>query len=222
MRSYSRAQEGPIEGDLHGVASPGPGYLQSQLPEEPESPHRYPVEPRPRGRCRYDEAGVRLDVESPPARQPYSQPVRIADRRYSPAHLPAHGRRRAQPGRVFPSDDHVAQSTKNLNDDAIGAAQATPRAPEPSVGSGGERFAALTATRRNDCTTRTGPHTKTEAVNARAASVVRLERPLALGHGQHSSKFIDASRRHGSNIGENSGVHPQGGDGTTSSGLEPA
>lgn len=134
MWSYSRAQEGPIEGDLHGVASPGPGYLQSQLPEERESPHRFPVEPRPRGRCRYDEAGVRLDVESPPARQPYSQPVRIADRRYSPAHLPAHGRKRAQPGRVFPSDDHVAQSTKNLNDDAIGAAQATPRAPEPSVG----------------------------------------------------------------------------------------
>ena len=91
-----------------------------------------------------------------------------------------------------------------------------PELPNPVSGSGGEGFAALTATRRNDCTTRTGPHTKTEAVNARAASVVRLERPLALGHGQHSSKFIDASRRHGSNIGENSGVHPQGGDGTTS------
>src|SRR6478672_5604963 len=84
-----------------------------------------------------------------------------------------------------------------------------PELPNPVSGSGGEGFAALTATRRNDCTTRTGPHTKTEAVNARAASVVRLERPLALGHGQHSSKFIDASRRHGSNIGENSGVHPQ-------------
>ena len=42
----------------------------------------------------------------------------------------------------------------------------------------------------------TGTHTKTEAVNTRAAAIIRLERPLALGHGQHSSKFIDASRRH--------------------------
>lgn len=61
--------------------------------------------------------------------------------------------------------------------------------------SGGQRSAALTATRRHDCPTCTGTHTKTEAVNPRAASVVRLERPLALGHGQHSSKFGGASRR---------------------------
>ena len=77
-----------------------------------------------------------------------------------------------------------------------GTAQATPRAPELEIRSGGEGIAALTATRRNDCTTRTGTHTKTEAVNTRAAAIIRLERPLALGHGQHSSKFIDASRRH--------------------------
>ena len=56
--------------------------------------------------------------------------------------------------------------------------------------SGGQCVAALTATRRNDCATRTGPHPETEAVNTRAASVVRLERPLALGHGEHSSKIV--------------------------------
>lgn len=65
-----------------------------------------------------------------------------------------------------------------------------PELPIPATESGGERCAALTTTRRHDRTTRTGTHTKTEAVNARAASVVRLERPLALGHGQHSSKFF--------------------------------
>jgi hypothetical protein len=29
-------------------------------------------------------------------------------------------------------------------------------------------------------------------MNARAAAIVRLERPLALGHGQHSSRFEGA------------------------------
>lgn len=57
---------------------------------------------------------------------------------------------------------------------------------------GGEFLASLTTTRGHDCTTCTRTHTKTEAVNTRAASVVRLERPLALGHGEHSSKIIDA------------------------------
>lgn len=53
--------------------------------------------------------------------------------------------------------------------------------------SGSEGFAALAATRGNDGATRTGPHPETEAVNTRPTTVVRLERPLALGHGQHSS-----------------------------------
>lgn len=59
----------------------------------------------------------------------------------------------------------------------------------PSVrgGSGSEFGAALAATRRNDGATRTGAHPETEAVDARPTTVVRLERPLALGHGQHSS-----------------------------------
>ena len=57
--------------------------------------------------------------------------------------------------------------------------------------SGCEFFAALAATCGNDCTSCTGTHTKTEAMNARAAAIVRLERPLALGHGQHSSRFVD-------------------------------
>lgn len=60
----------------------------------------------------------------------------------------------------------------------------------PSVrgrGSGSEGSAALTAARRDDGATGTGAHPETEAVNARPTTVVRLERPLALGHGQHSS-----------------------------------
>jgi hypothetical protein len=53
--------------------------------------------------------------------------------------------------------------------------------------SGGQLVAALATARRNDGASRTGTHPETEAVNSRATSVVRLERPLALGHGQHSS-----------------------------------
>lgn len=62
----------------------------------------------------------------------------------------------------------------------------------PSVrkrGSGSEFGAALAATRRNDGATRTGAHPEAEAVNPRPTTVVRLERPLALGHGQHSSSW---------------------------------
>ena len=53
-----------------------------------------------------------------------------------------------------------------------------------------ELRAALAAARRDDGATRTGAHPETEAVHARPTTVVRLERPLALGHGQHSSKII--------------------------------
>ncbi len=62
----------------------------------------------------------------------------------------------------------------------------------PSVrkrGSGSEGSAALAATRRDDGATRTGAHPEAEAVNPRPTTVVRLERPLALGHGQHSSSW---------------------------------
>jgi hypothetical protein len=55
--------------------------------------------------------------------------------------------------------------------------------------SGGEGAAALTAARGNDGAARTGPHPETETVDARPTTVVRLERPLALGHGQHSSNW---------------------------------
>jgi hypothetical protein len=55
--------------------------------------------------------------------------------------------------------------------------------------SGGEAGAALTAPRGDDGAARTGPHPKTETVDPRPTTVVRLERPLALGHGQHSSNW---------------------------------
>src|SRR6184192_2855578 len=56
-------------------------------------------------------------------------------------------------------------------------------------GSGRELGAALAATRRHDGATRAGPHPETEPVDPRPTTVVRLERPLALGHGLHSSSW---------------------------------
>lgn len=103
--------------------------------------------------------------------------------------------------------DEIAPTLPAPVADCLGEVRATAQAvrlrqhPElPLPGSGGEGGAALAATRRHDRATRTGAHPETEAVNARAAAIVRLERPLALGHGRHSSKFCDARRRQRSNI----------------------
>lgn len=49
--------------------------------------------------------------------------------------------------------------------------------------SGRQRAAALTAPVGHDRTPRTGPHAQAEAMHAGSAPVVRLEGPLALGHG---------------------------------------
>ena len=51
----------------------------------------------------------------------------------------------------------------------------------------GQGSAALSATARNDGTSGAGPHAGAEAVHASATTVIRLEGPLALGHGHHSS-----------------------------------
>ncbi len=152
------------------------------------------AEPR-RDLHRYDEAGVRLDVESPPARQPCSRSVRNADRRHSPRTRCDRVRERERPDPAAPDDALGGRCPRNPSGAAVDTAQVAPRAPVRE--SGGERSAALTATRRNDRATRTGAHPETEAVNARAASVVRLERPLALGHGRHSSIIL---RRRGSTV----------------------
>lgn len=53
----------------------------------------------------------------------------------------------------------------------------------PRPGSGRQRRTALATTSRNDAATGAGPHTQTESVHLRTATVVRLEGPLALGHG---------------------------------------
>lgn len=50
----------------------------------------------------------------------------------------------------------------------------------------GQGSAALAAARCHDGATGAGAHTSTEAVNACTATIVRLERPLALSHGEHS------------------------------------
>jgi hypothetical protein len=49
--------------------------------------------------------------------------------------------------------------------------------------SGRQRAAALTAPVGHDRTPRAGPHPQAEAVHAGSAPVIRLEGPLALGHG---------------------------------------
>ena len=46
---------------------------------------------------------------------------------------------------------------------------------------------ALAAASRHDGAAGTGPHTQTEAVHTGPTAVVRLESPLALGHGYISS-----------------------------------
>lgn len=46
-----------------------------------------------------------------------------------------------------------------------------------------QRLAALAATCGNDGTTSAGTHASTEAVNASATAVIRLESPLAFSHG---------------------------------------
>ena len=54
-------------------------------------------------------------------------------------------------------------------------------------GSGSQRPAAFAAAAGDDRAARPGPHPQPETVDARAASIVRLEGPLALGHGGLSS-----------------------------------
>ena len=55
--------------------------------------------------------------------------------------------------------------------------------PPPRPGSGRQRGAALATTSRDDAAAGAGPHTQTESVHLGTTTVVRLERPLALGHG---------------------------------------
>jgi len=52
--------------------------------------------------------------------------------------------------------------------------------------SGRELCAALAATGVDDRTTRAGTHAQPETMHARTTTVVRLESPLALGHGWYS------------------------------------
>mgnify|MGYP007050312973 CR=1 FL=1 len=197
----ARNQEGcrAVPGASARIGSATRDLVTSPLrhPEAPATRHRCVRVPHRPTRCRYDEAGVRLDVESPPARQPCSRRDRNAARRHhSPQDPgdPAHRRVRPDPG--APAGDRDAPLRRSPSGAAVDTAQVAPRAPV--TGSGGERSAALAATRGNDGATRTGPHPETEAVNARAASVVRLERPLALGHGQHSSRIAAPVWRPGS------------------------
>ncbi len=76
------------------VAAPGSARSTMSVSE---------AEPR-RDLHRYDEAGVRLDVESPPARQPCSRPVRNADRRHSPRTRCDRVRERERPDPAAPDD----------------------------------------------------------------------------------------------------------------------
>jgi hypothetical protein len=62
----------------------------------------------------------------------------------------------------------------------------------------GDALAALTTTGRDDRAAGAGVHTGTEAVLARATTVVGLESTLALGHGTHSFKLFYQGRDRGS------------------------
>lgn len=60
-----------------------------------------------------------------------------------------------------------------------------------------QRTTALSAPGGHDRTTGTGAHAQPESVHLRAATVVRLKSPLALGHGSHSLLALAApTRRH--------------------------
>ena len=65
--------------------------------------------------------------------------------------------------------------------------------PPIRVGSGGQGLASLAAPTGDDGAARTGAHPQPEAVHACATPVVRLEGPLALGHGCLSSIHMTAA-----------------------------
>jgi hypothetical protein len=105
----------------------------------------------------------------------------------------AFGRRREQQccgGRFFGRHGALAESPCFY---AVCTPEAAQQPVEVAVDLGRQFFAALTATCRDDGATSTSPHTETETVRARATPVVRLERPLALGHGQHSSNSMSTA-----------------------------
>lgn len=75
----------------------------------------------------------------------------------------------------------------------------------------GQACTALAATCSDDRAARTGAHTSTESVHTCTTTVVRLERPLALGHGKHSSTLgrLSANRtRSGPGAAVNGFKHP--------------
>src|SRR6478735_8110987 len=108
------------------IADRVPRTWPSRNPAVHESPRRTPPTPRRPGSHRYDEAGVRLDVESPPARQPCSQPNRNADPDRRPATPPWH---RPMRGLQRPDEPHAYRDgpwTRSPLAAVTGAAQAAP------------------------------------------------------------------------------------------------
>ncbi len=123
-REEVRAWPGPT-----GPACRVPANPRSPSPEEHAARRRCSRELARRGRHRYDEAGVRLDVESPPARQPCSRRARNGDRRHSPRTRTYHARERESPGPAAPDGDRDGRYRKSPCGDAVDTAQVTPRAP---------------------------------------------------------------------------------------------
>lgn len=131
LRSSTRG--GQDAAGPHATETPNRDCLLSPRREGLGSQCRPPPGSRRQRGCRYDEAGARLDVESPPARQPYSQQARSVGRQYEPPHLRRSPIEHGSQDPCGRSGAHGARSTKNRNDDATGLAQATPRAPEPKI-----------------------------------------------------------------------------------------
>jgi len=85
-----------------------------------------------------------------------------------------------QPARR-PRRTAVAKSSRRVNRVAAGN-----NGTDPRNASGRQLRTALAAPGRDDRTARAGAHAQPEPVGPRAATVVRLERALALTHGCHS------------------------------------
>ena len=99
------------------------------------------------------------------------------------------------------------------------------RSTDPRVGESGRQLTATLATpRSNDGAPGTGAHAQAEPVSPRAATVVRLERALALGHGCRSPRGswlgISLLGRSCRDCGRS--IIPADTDGTPRSGSHPA
>src|SRR5699024_2205077 len=93
---------------------------------------------------------------------------------------PTSPRGRIRPSCGDPSWHPDAPPSRNRRNGGAGAAL---EAPATRPGSGRQRRTTLTTAGRDDAAPGAGAHAQTESVHLGTTTVVRLEGPLALGHG---------------------------------------